>query len=113
MVRSSGGRSFQRLAWWIANQEVRGRNLVRDFAHLRPLANSAMMSTLTVHYQWEDDTVSERTGHSCSYAEARKMNPLTLYPWLPFGYRKGLLSFLCVRMPIRWMTTIHQYASRY
>src|SRR6218665_3452131 len=30
--------------------------------HLRLLANSAMMSTLTAHCQWEDETVRERTG---------------------------------------------------
>src|SRR6218665_1671583 len=43
-----------------------------------PLANSAIMSTLTEHCQWEDETVKERTGHPPSYAEAKKMKPLTL-----------------------------------
>jgi len=37
-----------------------------------PLANSAMMSTLTVHCQWEDETARERTDHQPSYAEAKK-----------------------------------------
>ena len=44
-----------------------------------PLANSAMTSTLTVHCQWEDETVRERTGHPPSYAEAKKMKSLTLH----------------------------------
>src|SRR6218665_1761180 len=43
-----------------------------------PPANSAMMSTLTAHCQWEDDTVRERTGHPPSYAVAKKMKSLTL-----------------------------------
>jgi len=38
-----------------------------------------MMSTLTVHCQWEDETVREMTGHPPSYAEAKKMKSLTLY----------------------------------
>jgi len=36
-----------------------------------------MMSTLTVHYQWENETVGKRTGHPTSYAEAKKMKSLT------------------------------------
>src|SRR6218665_671137 len=39
----------------------------RFLLHLRPLANSVMMSTLTTHCQWEDETVRERTGHPPSY----------------------------------------------
>ena len=31
------------------------------------------MIRLTVHRQWEDETVRERTGHLPSYAEAKKM----------------------------------------
>ena len=31
-----------------------------------PLANLAMMSTLTPRCQWEDETVRERTGHRSS-----------------------------------------------
>jgi len=34
-----------------------------------------MMSTLTVHCQWEDETVRETTGYPLSYAEAKKMTP--------------------------------------
>ena len=48
-------------------------------APLAPLANSAIMSTLNVHCQWEDETVRERTGHPAPYAEAKKMKSLTLY----------------------------------
>ena len=33
----------------------------------RPLANFTMMSTLTVHSQWEDETVRDRTGQLLSY----------------------------------------------
>ena len=43
-----------------------------------PLANSAMMSTRTVHCQWEGETVRERTGHPPSYGEAKKMKSLEL-----------------------------------
>ena len=46
---------------------------------LRPLANSAMMSTLTAHCQWEDETARERTGHPPSYAVAKKMKSLTFH----------------------------------
>jgi len=38
-----------------------------------------MMSTLTVHYQWADETMRVRTGHLPSYAEAKKMKSLTLH----------------------------------
>src|SRR6218665_2474715 len=76
----------QWLACWTANREVRGsnpdqgRNLVRDFLfHLHPLANSAMMSTLTAHCQWDDETMRERTGYPPSYAVAKKMKSLTLH----------------------------------
>ena len=64
------------LACWTANSEVwgsnpgQGRNLVRDFwLHLRPLAHLAMISTLTAHCRWEDETVRERTGHPPSYSK--------------------------------------------
>jgi len=52
---------------------------LRFLFHLHPLVNSAMMSTLTAHCQWEDETVRERTGHPPSYAEAKKMKSLTLH----------------------------------
>ena len=37
--------------------------------HLRPLANLATMSTLTVHCRWEDKMAREKTGCPSSYAE--------------------------------------------
>jgi len=45
---------------------------------LCPIANSAMMSTLNVHCQWEDEMVRERTGHPPSYAETKKIKLLIL-----------------------------------
>src|SRR6218665_3458804 len=45
------------------------------------IANSAMMSTLTVHCQCQDETVRERTGNPPSYAEAKKMKSLTLHTY--------------------------------
>jgi len=54
-----------------------GRNLVRGFCST--WANSAMMSTLTAHCQWEDETVMERNGHPPSYAVAKKMKSLTFH----------------------------------
>ena len=50
----------------------------RFLFYLRSLANSDMMSTLTAHCQWEDETVREKTGHQPSYAVAKKMKSLTL-----------------------------------
>jgi len=47
--------------------------------HLCPIANLAMMSTLTVRSQWEGETVRERPGHSPSYAEAKKMKSLAFH----------------------------------
>src|SRR6218665_1887752 len=38
----------------------------------RPIANSAMISTLTSHCQWEDEIVRERTGHLPSNAEVKE-----------------------------------------
>src|SRR6218665_1806363 len=49
----------------------------RFLLHLCPLANSSMMSTLTVHCQWEDETVRQRTGHPLSYTKAKKIKLLT------------------------------------
>ena len=37
------------------------------------------MSTLTTYYQWEDETVRERTGHPPSDVVAKKMKSLTLH----------------------------------
>jgi len=45
------------------------------------LANSAVMSTLTAHCQWKDETVRERTGLLPSYTEAKKMEVANIsYP---------------------------------
>src|SRR6218665_1264665 len=72
----------------LVNRNVRGsslgkvRNLVRDLSSIcAPIANSAMMSKLTAHCQWVDETVWVRTGHAHppSYAEAKKIKSLTLY----------------------------------
>jgi len=41
-------------------------------ASLCPIANSAMINTLTVHCQWEDETARERTGNPPLQAEAKK-----------------------------------------
>src|SRR6218665_2403035 len=47
------------------------------------------MSALTVHFQWEVETVRKRTGHPPSYAEVKKMKSLTLHI-------HGLLFFFLV-----------------
>src|SRR6218665_1625110 len=49
----------------------------RFLLQLYPLANSAMMTKLTAHYQWKDETVRERTRHQPSYTEAKKMKSPT------------------------------------
>jgi len=50
-------------------------------APLVQLNNSAIRSTLTVHFQWEGQTVGERIGHPPSQVKAKKM----IVPWLPQG----------------------------
>ena len=40
---------------------------------------------MTVHCQWEDETVRKRTGYPPSYAEAKKMKSLTLNAHGPLG----------------------------
>ncbi len=52
----------------------------RFLFHLRPLANSAMMSKLTVHCQREDETARVRTVHPPSYSEAKEVKSLTVIP---------------------------------
>jgi len=47
--------------------------------HLCPLANTAMMSTLIIYCQWEDDMVRDRTGHPPPYTEAKKIKLLTFH----------------------------------
>jgi len=69
---------------------------------LRLLANSAMMSTLTAHYQWKDETARERTGHPTSYAVANKIKSLTLHT---HGCLRASLrdwSFSSGRLKIIW-----------
>src|SRR6218665_2700844 len=51
----------------------------RFLLHLHPLAYSAMMSTLTIHCQWEDEMVRETTGHPLSHAKAKKLKSLILH----------------------------------
>ena len=47
--------------------------------HLCPVANSAMMGTLT-HCQWEDEAVREGTGAPPSCAEAKKVSRYHFIP---------------------------------
>jgi len=101
----------QWLACWTANHEVQGSGQKfgsRYLLHLHPLANSAMMSTLTaVHCQWEDETVRGRTGHPPSYAEAKKMKSLTLHTHgcLRDSLIKGLIFFFfCTYMHFIYCT---------
>ena len=84
MLSYSGRMVVWWLAGWTANHEVRGSNPrpgekfgSRFLYHLHLLANAAMMSTLTTHCQWEDETVREMTGHLPSNAVAKKMKSLT------------------------------------
>ena len=73
------------LACWTANREVRGSNPTQAAIWIKisappvPQANSAIMSTLTAHYKWEDEMVRKRTIHLPSSAEAKKMKLLTLH----------------------------------
>ena len=54
-----------------------GRNLSEISAPLALLANSAMMSTLTVYCEREDETMKKWTGNLSSYAVAKKTKSLT------------------------------------
>src|SRR6218665_429635 len=38
-----------------------------------------MTSILTIHFQWEDETVKERTGHPPAYADSKKIKSLALH----------------------------------
>src|SRR6218665_1564870 len=69
-------------AQWSSVQDCQSRALgfkyrpgqkfsLRFLLRLYPIANSAMMSTLTIHCEWEDETLRERTGHPPSYTEAK------------------------------------------
>ena len=57
-----------------------GRNLVRDLGSLHLLANSTIMSTLTVRCRWEDQTARERTVQPPSYAEVKKFKAANTSP---------------------------------
>ena len=46
--------------------------IIAEFASPAPVANSAMMSTVTARRQWEDKTVRERTGHHPHMPRPRK-----------------------------------------
>ena len=48
-------------------------------ALLAPLTNSVIMSTLTIHCQWEEETFRDRTGRQPSHAKAKKVKSLTLH----------------------------------
>lgn len=54
--------------------QLRGRG-----SNLHPLANSAVMSTGTLHCEWEDQAVWERSGQPPASAEAKKLKSLTLH----------------------------------
>ena len=65
---------------YFMNKCVQAYNLNSvDYAPSTPLTNSAIMSTLTVDCQWEDEMARERIGQSPSYAEAKKVKSLTLH----------------------------------
>src|SRR6218665_2067461 len=51
----------------------------RFLFHLRSLANSAMTSTLIVHYLGGDDMARQLTDHPQSHAEVKKTKSLTLH----------------------------------
>jgi len=69
------------IAYWLTcwTKCQPGRNLVQVSAPSVSLANTAMMSTLTIHCQLEDEPVKERTDQPTSYAKAKKMKSPTLH----------------------------------
>ena len=61
--------------------------------HLRPLANSAMTTTLTIRCRWEGEATREMTGLLTSYAEVKKMKSLPLpIHGFPSQWLKALLT---------------------
>src|SRR6218665_3791258 len=83
--------------------------------HLRSLKKSAMMSTLTIHCQLQDEMVRERAGHLPSYAESKKMKSLTLHTegrlWCSlrgcsFSSHFLLTSSLDLAFPFVWFASI-------
>ena len=86
----------QWLVFWTATPQVRVQIPARAEICVKisaPPTNSITMSSLTMHCQWEEETAMEKADDPSSYAEAKKMKLLTSYPWLPQGWRKGLLLF--------------------
>jgi len=77
-------------------------------------ANSAMMSTLTAHCQWKDETVRERTDYPPSSAEAKKINSLVLHTHdCPRASLKGWISslFLLGHQVYHYLTWSSYYLS--
>src|SRR6218665_2538365 len=48
--------------------------------------SDAVMSTLTVHCQWEDETVRERTGQPHHVPMLSKCSTSTSYPWFCWAW---------------------------
>src|SRR6218665_3390744 len=76
MEGTNGARGCVVLLVGMLDSQYRG---YRFLPLLCPLANSAMMSILTVHCQWEDEIVKKSIGHPPSYAKAKKMKSLKAY----------------------------------
>ena len=70
--------------WWfissISIHSVKWQFFLTNVCNFAPLVISAIMRTLTVHCQWEDERVRERIGYLPSYAEAEKMKSLAQFP---------------------------------
>jgi len=63
------------------NETARGYNEYTDRTYTvsgKTRRRGAMTNTLTEHCQWENEMARERIGHPSSYADAKKMNSLTL-----------------------------------
>ena len=80
----------------------------RFLLHLSTIANSAMMSTLIAHCQWDDETVGERTGNPSSYAKAKKMKSLTLHTCgCPMASLMSWSSYLDLQMGWTLVAKVH------
>ena len=79
----------------------------RFLFHLRPLANSAMMSTLTALCQWEDETVMERTGHPHSYALAKSVRIWSRWHFIPMASLRDCSSSSIYNLNADTHTFIH------
>ena len=58
------------------NYPLEAKFCLEHLLHLCLLANSTVMSTLTVHSEREDKMARDRTSHPPTYAEAKKMKSL-------------------------------------